>query len=68
MKIGIFVFAIFAAAIFSPEAHKMIGEGWMLHPFSMAITTMIIMFFWLIDDCDTPRNYNRRKGKGHRNK
>lgn len=68
MKATILLASVFGVAIFAPDANNTLGEGWAIHPFSIALTTMIIMFFWFMEDSDTPRNYNRRKGKEHKNR
>jgi|LakMenE18May11ns_1017448.scaffolds.fasta_scaffold8218763_1 hypothetical protein len=67
MKITILVASLFATAIFAPNAEKTIGDDWAIHPFSVAITTLIIMGCWTTAESMTPPRYNRRKGKERKN-
>jgi len=68
MKIAIFGASFFCTAFFAPNADKTIGGDWAIHPFSIALTTLIIMGCWLTSESDTPRSYNRPKRKEHRNR
>jgi hypothetical protein len=67
MKFTILVAAMFATAILAPNSEKTIGDDWAIHPFSIAITTLIIMGCWILSETNTPPRYNRRKGKEHKN-
>ena len=66
MKTVIFGISFFCVVFFAPDADKTIGGDWAIHPFSVALTTLIILGCWLVSESMTPRSYNRRKGKEHR--
>ena len=52
MKAIMFGFGVFGSVFFAPNADKMIGEGWSIHPFSVAVTLMVVMGAWILTDLD----------------
>lgn len=68
MKAAILLTSLFCTAFFAPNTDKTIGDDWAIHPFSIALTTLIIMGCWMTSESMSPRSYNRRKGKEHKNR
>jgi hypothetical protein len=52
MKLTLFLIGLFGTGFTAPNADKIIGSDWAIHPFSVFATLMIVMGAWLLSDVD----------------